>query len=104
MSSTGESSRILSSIYLVSATPLRCPSQTQNRQIATDTSTFAPAKRNFPSRMKLSVCKLKLEKVVYPPQIPTIRKARTSVETSQPLSRAVSVAKRPITGGNVRRF
>lgn len=53
-----------------------CPSVTASRHRVTDRSTLPIAPSQEPSRARASVCRLNDEKVVNPPQMPTITKVR----------------------------
>ena len=60
----------------MSAEPRRCPSQTPTRQRTSESTELAPALNHWPFSARFRVCKLKEEKVVYPPQIPNMKNCR----------------------------
>lgn len=81
----------------MSTEPRRCPSQTPTRHSTSDSTELAPALNHWPSSARLSVCKLKEENVVYPPQIPSIKNCRNEAGASHRPSGPVAVANSPMT-------
>src|SRR5204862_673509 len=57
------------------------PSQTAARHSTTDAAMLANASAHSPSLNNVSVCRLKDENVVYPPQSPTVTKIRAEEGT-----------------------
>src|SRR5579871_2374888 len=55
------------------------PAQTATRHATTEPTTLPPARSHSPSFIRLSVCRLNDEKVVYPPQKPTMTNCRVMV-------------------------
>src|SRR6476620_488818 len=64
--------------YRLRAAAQRWPAQTAQRHKTTERMTFAAARNQSPSIDRLSVCRLKEEKVVYPPQTPAMKASRHS--------------------------
>src|SRR5215472_3613856 len=78
------------------ASASKWPSQTATRQSTTLKTVLAPACSHSLRCASSRVCRLKEEKVVYPPQKPPIKKLRHSGLTSHRPSGAVNEAKSPI--------
>src|SRR2546429_2177276 len=79
------------------AAAIKCPAHTPARHSATDSTELAAALNHSPSWASVSVCKLKEEKVVYPPQIPSMKNCRKVGAASQRPSGPVTVANSPMT-------
>ncbi len=73
------------------------PSQHASRQSAIEAVAYQLAVCHWPARASSTVCKLKAEKVVKPPQSPTVTKTRISGGTSNRGTSTVSVPKQPMT-------
>src|SRR6266581_2264664 len=72
------------------------PAQTETKHSTIDAPMLPPARNHSPSFNKLSVCRLNEEKVVNPPQIPTITNWRVVEPTKTRPSGPVSAAKNPM--------
>src|ERR1044072_3406849 len=73
-----------------------CRSQTATKQKANEPIVFQVARSHSPSCINSNVCRLKEEKVVYPPQTPIMKNSRYDGLTSQRPSGLVNPAKRPM--------